>query len=82
MPREEEWGTWECPDCGEEHDDPASICVSSCRQCGLSVELSAIDDYGQRDAWKLSDDAELIVAGGVLVSVGVPGGRKAQDEDD
>lgn len=45
-----EWGEWECPACGETHDDPEDICLTSC-DCGVSVMLSDIDEYGQRAVW-------------------------------
>lgn len=48
---EGEWGTWECPNCEEEHEDPEDIWMTTCRQCGVTISLSAVDNNGRRDAW-------------------------------
>jgi ribosomal protein L37AE/L43A len=48
----QEWGKWECPACGETHEDPESICVTTCGECGLMVVLSPTDESGKRDAWE------------------------------
>lgn len=45
-----EWGSWECPNCDEQHEDPEDICETTCRHCQSTVVLSSVDEYGEREA--------------------------------
>lgn len=50
---DDEWGTWECPACGEENDDPPERTITTC-SCGVIVLLSIVAD-GKRSAFLESD---------------------------
>jgi len=51
----DEWGEWECPDCGYEQSDPENIKQTSCGGCDKSVFLSDVVD-GKRKAKMNIDD--------------------------
>lgn len=35
----ERWDEWECPNCGEEHEDPETIMYTCCRKCNHEIVL-------------------------------------------
>jgi ribosomal protein L37AE/L43A len=47
----ENWGDWECPECGEEHSDP-QYRKTHCRKCGLVVLTGSLSQqYGTLDVF-------------------------------
>lgn len=50
-----EWGTWECPVCGDICEDPDTVFSTSCHK-GHSVMLSTIDGSGNRRAFIKSEN--------------------------
>lgn len=51
-----EWGTWSCPKCGDECQDPDTIASTTCHN-GHSVWLTAIDDHGRMEAFLQDKDS-------------------------
>lgn len=50
MSKKKEWGSWECPICGDVCQDPANKAATQCHN-GHSVYLGPIGDNGQREAY-------------------------------
>lgn len=58
--REDEWGSWECPVCGADHEDPSSIVETTCGTCNTTVTLSYPDDDGRIIAYVQSQREKAI----------------------
>lgn len=53
MKPNDDWVTWECPECGEGHEDP-ELLETHCRECGLVV--IAVEGQALSQNWHVEMD--------------------------
>lgn len=46
----DDWGWWECPNCGQMWEDPNKVERTCCGICDQIVKLSGMDKNGRREA--------------------------------